>query len=83
MQTEVLNKIIKTIMFQQRKPLNYYSKKPTPVETNYTTGDKKMFTVVMTLKHWRHLTQKTKHKILIHINHIFFLFLETKQLNPK
>ena len=72
------------MVFQQRKPLDYYSKKLTPVETNYITGNKKMFAVVVTLKHWRHLTQKIKNRMFVHTDHKNLLFfLETKQLNPK
>ena len=64
--------------------MDYYSKKLTPAETNYTIGNKKMFAVVVTLKHWRHLIQKTKHKMFVHIDHKkLMFFLETKQLNPK
>ena len=71
------------MVFQQKKFLYYYSRKLTPVETNYTTGNKKMFAVVVTLKHWRHLTQKTEHKMLVHTDHKkLMFFLETKQLNP-
>ena len=39
------------MVFQQKKPLDYYSKKLTPAETNYTTKNKEMFAVVITLKH--------------------------------
>ena len=85
LQTDASDRTIKTMVFQQRKPLDYYSKKLTPAEANYTTGNKKMFAVVVTLKHWRYLIQKAKHKMLVHINHkgLMFFFLETKQLNPK
>ena len=43
-----------------------------------------MFAVVIALKHWRHLTQKTKHKMFVHTDRkkIFF-FLETKELSQK
>ena len=72
------------MVFQQRKLLDYYSKKLTPVEINYITGNKKMFAVVVTLKHWRHLTQKTKHKMFVYIDHKkLTFFLKTKQLSPK
>ena len=72
------------MVFQQGKFLNYYSKKLTPVEINYTTGNKEMFAVVVTLKHWRHLTQKTKHKVIVHTDHKkLMFFLKIKQLNPK
>ena len=56
LQTDVSDKTIGAMVFQQGKPLDYYSKKLTPTETNYTTGDKEMFAVVIALKHWRHLT---------------------------
>ena len=39
--TDTSAKKIKIIMFQQKKPLNYYSRKLTPTETNYTTKNKK------------------------------------------
>ena len=72
------------MVFQQGKPLDYYSKKLTPAETNYTTGNKKMFAVVVTLKHWRHLKPKSKHKMFVHTDHKKLMpFLETKQLSPK
>ena len=84
LQTDVSDKTIRTIVFQQKKFLDYYSKKLTLAETNYTTGDKKLFVVVVALKHWRYLTQKIKHKMLVHIdNKKLMFFLETKQLNPK
>ena len=51
LQTDVSDKIIKAMVFQQRKFLDYYSKKLTHVKTNYTTGNKKMFAVVVTLKY--------------------------------
>ena len=64
--------------------MDYYSKKLTLTEKNYTTGDKNMFAVVVTLKHWRHLTQKAKHKMFVHIDHKrLMFFLETKQLSPR
>ena len=84
LQTDVSDRAIKAMVFQQRKFLNYYSRKLTPTETNYTTGDKKMFAMVVALKHWRHLTQKTKHKIIVHTDHKGLIpFLKTKQLNPR
>ena len=51
LQTDVSDKTIRTMVFQQGKLLDYYSKKLTPAETNYTTGNKKMFAVVVALKH--------------------------------
>ena len=43
-----------------------------------------MLVIMVALKHWRHLTQKAKHKMFVHIDHKRLLpFLETKQLNPK
>ena len=74
LQTDVSNRAIRAMVFQQKNPLNYYSRKLTPAETNYTTGNKKMFAVVVTLKHWRHLTQGAKHKMLVHIDHKGLMF---------
>ena len=51
LQTDASDRAIKAMVFQQRKLLDYYSRKLTLAETNYTTGDKKMFAVVVTLKH--------------------------------
>ena len=51
LQINVSNRTIRTMVFQQRKFLDYYSKKLTPAETNYTIGNKKMFAVMVTLKH--------------------------------
>ena len=51
LQTDVSDKIIGTMVFQQGNFLNYYSKKLTLAETNYTTGNKKMFAMVVALKH--------------------------------
>ena len=83
LQTNASDRAIGAMVFQQRKLLDYYSKKLTPAETNYITGNKKMFAVVA-LKHWRHLTQRAKHKVFVYIDHKrLMLFLETKQLNPK
>ena len=84
LQTDVSDKRIKAMVFQQGKFLDYYSRKLIPTETNYTTGNKKILTVVVALKHWRHLTQKTKHKMLVHTDHKkLMFFLETKQLSPR
>ena len=84
LQTDASDRAIKAMVFQQGKLLDYYSRKLTPAEANYTTGDKKMFAVVVALKHWRHLTQGTKHKMFVHTNHKgLMLFLETKKLSPK
>ena len=41
LQTDVSDKTIKAMVFQQRNFLDYYSRKLTPNEANYTTGDKK------------------------------------------
>ena len=62
------------MVFQQGKFLDYYSRKLTPVEANYITKTKKMFAMVVTLKYWRHLTQKTKHKMFVHIDHKRLMF---------
>ena len=84
LQINVSDKTIRAMVFQQRKFLDYYSKKLTPIETNYIIGNKKMLTVVVALKHWRYLTQKIKHKMFVHIDHKRLLFfLEIKQLSPK
>ena len=84
LQTDVSDKTIGAMVFQQRIFLDYYSRKLTPAEANYTTGDKEMLAVVVTLKHWRHLTQRAKHKMFVHTDHKkLMLFLETKQLNPR
>ena len=74
------------MVFQQEKLLDYYSKKLTPTETNYTTGNKKMFAVVVTLKYWRYFKQKIKHKIFVHIDHkklMFFFFFGNKTIKSK
>ena len=64
--------------------MDYYSKKLTPVEINYTIGNKEILAVVVTLKHWRHLTQGAKHKMFVHIDHKkLMFFLEKKQLSPR
>ena len=84
LQTDVSDRAIRAMVFQQGKPLDYYSRKLTPAEANYTTGNKEMLAVMVALKHWRHFTQGTKHKILVHTDHKrLMLFLETKQLNPR
>ena len=84
LQTDVSDRTIKAMVFQQRKFLDYYSKKLIPVETNYTTGDKEMFAVVVTLKYWRHLIQGAKHKMFVHIDHKkLMLFFGNKTVKPK
>ena len=84
LQTDVSDRAIRAMVFQQRKFLDYYSRKLTPVETNYTIGDKKMFAVVVALKHWRHLIQRAKHKVFVYIDHKrLMFFLEIKQLSLK
>ena len=84
LQTDVSDRAIKAMVFQQRNFLDYYSKKLTPAEANYTIGDKKMFAVVVALKHWRHLTQRAKHKMLVHIDHKGLMcFFGNKTVKPK
>ena len=84
LQTDVSDRAIRAMIFQQGKFLDYYSRKLTPVEANYTIGDKEMFAVVVALKYWRHLTQGTKHKVIVHIDHKgLMFFLKTKQLSPR
>ena len=84
LQTNVSDRAIRAMVFQQKKPLDYYSRKLDPAEINYTTGDKEMFAVVVALKHWRHLTQNAKYKVFVHTDHKgLMFFLETKQLSPK
>ena len=34
-----------------------------------------MFTVVGALKHWRYLTQKTKHKMFMHTDHRIYIYM--------
>ena len=74
LQTDASDRAIKAMVFHQRKFLDYYSKKLTPAETNYITGNKKMFTIMVTLKHWRHLTQKARHKMFVHTDHKKLMF---------
>ena len=66
MQINGSDKTIKIMVFQQKKPLDYYSKRLIPIETNYTTGDKKKIAVVVTLKHWRYLTQIKTQNVCTH-----------------
>ena len=83
LQANASDKAIKTMVFKQKKLLDYYSRKLTPAETNDTTGNKKMFAIMVALKHWRHSTKK-KHKMFVHTDHKKLMFsLETKQLSPK
>ena len=51
LQIEVSDKAIKAMVFQQKNPLDNYSRKLTPAEINYITKNKEMFAVVMALKH--------------------------------
>ena len=54
LQTNVSDKTIRAMEFQQRKPLDYYLKKMIPAETDYTTGNKKMIAIIIALKLWRY-----------------------------
>ena len=58
LQIDISDKTIKLMVFKQKKPLDHYSRKLIPAETNYTTGNKTMFAMVITLKHWRYLILK-------------------------
>lgn len=41
------------VLLQQDKPIAYYSRKLSPAELNYTTGEKEMLALVSALKEWR------------------------------
>ena len=54
-------------MIQKNKPIAYYSKKLTEAQRNYTTTEKELLAIVMTLKEYRKMLWGTK--IFIYTDH--------------
>lgn len=46
-------------------PVAFWSRKMTPAERNYDTGDTELLAIVMSCKHWRHYLEDTKHPVTI------------------
>jgi RNase H-like domain found in reverse transcriptase/Reverse transcriptase (RNA-dependent DNA polymerase)/Integrase zinc binding domain/Chromo (CHRromatin Organisation MOdifier) domain len=64
------------------KPVAFYSRKLTPAERNYGTGDAEMLAIVACLKEWRHYLQTPVHTVRILCDHANLqTFMTTKKLN--
>ena len=61
-------------ILQNKKPLAYYSKKLTPAQKNYTTTEKELLAIVMTLPTYRKMLYGSK---------IYYLYTDHKNLTFK
>ena len=76
LETDTSGKAISGIISQQRAdrddksqmhwhPVAYWSRKMTPAERNYDTGDAELLAIVMSCKQWRHYLEGAAHPITI------------------
>ena len=65
--TDALDFQLGAAIIQNNKPLAYYSKKLTPAQKNYTTTEKELLAIVMTLTTYRKLLMGSK--IYIYTDH--------------
>ena len=83
-ETDASDRAIGVTAFQGEKPIDYYSRKLTAAEANYTTSDKEMLAIVVALEHWRHYTQGAQHQTQVYTDHRALLpFLSNKELSPR
>ena len=80
LETDASGKAISGIISQQRAdrddksqmhwhPVAYWSRKMTPAERNYDTGDAELLAIVMSCKQWRHYLEGAAHPITILTDH--------------
>ena len=63
------------------KPVAFFSRKMSPSERNYATGDAEMLAIVEAFKTWRHYLESPAHKVLVLTDHhTLQSFLTTKPL---
>ena len=64
-ETDASDRAIGAVARQDHGPIDYYCRKLSPAEVNYSTGDKEMLGIVAALKHWRQYTQGAIHQTKI------------------
>jgi transposase InsO family protein len=66
------------------KPVAFLSKKMTPAELNYTTGDQEMLAIVQAFKEWRHYLEAPMETVRVLTDHeALKSFMGTKTLNRR
>jgi hypothetical protein len=72
---------ISAILTQQGRPVCYYSKKLTPAEQNYTTGEQELLAIVAALSEWRCYLHGSA--FTVNSDHLNHKTLQTKPLPTK
>ncbi len=74
-------KAIAAVLTQDGKPVSFYSRKLTPSEQNYTTGEQELLAIVASLSEWRCYLQGAE--FLVNSDHLNHKTLQTKQFPSK
>ncbi|XP_048030328.1 uncharacterized protein LOC125257720 [Megalobrama amblycephala] len=65
-------------------PCAFFSRKLSPVEVNYTIGDRELLAVKLALEEWRHWLEGAKYAFLVLTDHKNLEYLcSAKRLNPR
>ncbi len=65
-------------------PCTYFSRKLTPVESNYDIGNREMLTIKLNLEEWHHWLEVAHHHFTVITDNKHFQYLrEAKRLNPR
>jgi hypothetical protein len=66
------------------KPVAFFSRKMTPAEKNYHTGDGEMLAIVHAFKEWRHYLESPAERTIVYTDHqALQSFMTTKVLNRR
>ena len=75
-QTDANDYAMGTILMQHGKPICYHFETFTNVVINYPTYDKELYTLVQTMKKWKHYLMGKE--IIIHTNHQPLQYLQSQ-----
>ena len=79
-----MNYVMSACLLQEERSVIYFLKTFQSAKINYDVSDKKLLTIVSTLRNWRIHLKETAHKIKILSNHNNLVkFITTKKLNRK